>query len=500
MQCVLLSMPLRYRLPILLLLAAVLSMVFFLPQPSVADEGIQGDQPSIKLPNVILIFIDDLGYGDVGFNGATGPRTPHLDKMAEEGMLFTDFYVGCPVCSGSRTALLTGTHYQRLNMDAVLFPNSQRGLHPNEVTIAEMLRAIGYHTTCIGKWHLGHLPPCLPTMQGFDSYYGIPYSNDMWIDPANKLSEKIVLREGITIEQVQKGHKHMNWVPLMRDEEIIEYPADQTTLTKRYTEEAMRFIEAEKEGPFFLYLPHTMVHLPLAVSSTFAGRTERLIWDAIEEVDWSVGQILQAVQRAGIEEQTLIIFTSDNGAAVGSSLPLRSRKGSVYDGGIREPTVMQWKGKIPAGRICREVTASVDLLPTLAFLSGAKLPSQPIDGYNIWPLMEGEPDAKSPHETYCLLHGPGTVRSGKWKYYPWQEGKHHEDRPRKVKNLSNHPVQLYDTVADIGETTNLAPQYPEIVKRLQIAFENHQADLKANQRPAANLERPPGSLSSDRPR
>ena len=292
----------------------------------------------------------------------------------------------------------------------------------------------------------------------------------------------------------------MNWVPLMRDEEIIEYPADQTTLTKRYTEEAMRFIEAEKEGPFFLYLPHTMVHLPLAVSSTFAGRTERLIWDAIEEVDWSVGQILQAVQRAGIEERTLIIFTSDNGAAVGSSLPLRSRKGSVYDGGIREPTVMQWKEKIPAGRICREVTASVDLLPTLAFLSGAELPSQPIDGYNIWPLMEGQPDAKSPHETYCLLHGPGTVRSGKWKYYPWQEGKHHEDRPRKVKNLSNHPVQLYDTVADIGETTNLAPQYPEIVKRLQIAFENHQADLKANQRPAANLERPTGSLSSDRPR
>ena len=235
MQCVLLSIPLRYRLRTLLLLAAVLSMVFFLPQPSVADEGIQGDQPSIKPPNIILIFIDDLGYGDVGFNGATGPRTPHLDKMAKEGMLFTDFYVGCPVCSGSRTALLTGTHYQRLNMDAVLFPNSQRGLHPNEVTIAEMLRAIGYHTTCIGKWHLGHLPPCLPTMQGFDSYYGIPYSNDMWIDPANKLSEKIVLREGITIEQLQKGHKHMNWVPLMRDEEIIEYPADQTTLTKRYT-------------------------------------------------------------------------------------------------------------------------------------------------------------------------------------------------------------------------------------------------------------------------
>jgi len=493
-------LPFTSALPKLLLLAALLSAAGLSPQPTVADEGHRTDRSSKQPPNVILIFIDDLGYGDVGFNGATGPRTPHLDQMATEGMLFTDFYVGCPVCSGSRTALLTGTHYQRLNMDAVLFPNSQKGLHPNEVTIAEMLGAIGYRTTCIGKWHLGHLPPCLPTMQGFDSYYGIPYSNDMWIDPANKLSGQIVLREGITLEQLQSGHKHMNWVPLMRDEEIIEYPADQTTLTKRYTEEAIRFIEAQKEGPFFLYLPHTMVHLPLAVSSAFAGRTERLIWDAIEEVDWSVGQILQAVQRAGIDERTLIIFTSDNGAAVGSSLPLRSRKGSVYDGGVREPTLMRWPGQIPAGSVCREVAASVDLLPTLAYLSGAKLPTLPIDGYNIWPLMEGKPDSKSPHATYCLLHGPGTVRSGKWKYYPWQEGKHHEDRPAKIKNVSTQPVQLYDTVADIGETTNLAKQYPEVAKRLQTAFEKHQAELTKNRRPAATLERPPGSLSPARPR
>ncbi len=500
MTCYLSGIRLGYHLQNLLLLAAVLSTAFFYGKQSIADGDTQIDRPTKYPPNVILIFIDDLGYGDVGFNGATGPRTPNLDKMAEDGMLFTDFYVGCPVCSGSRTALLTGTHYQRLGMEAVLFPNSQKGLHPKEVTIAEMLGAIGYRTTCIGKWHLGHLPPCLPTMQGFDSYYGIPYSNDMWIDPANKLSEQIVLREGVTLEQLQKGHKHMNWVPLMRDEEIIEYPADQTTLTKRYTEEAMRFIEEEKGGPFFLYLPHTMVHLPLAVSSNFAGRTEHLIWDAIEEVDWSVGQIIKTVQRVGIEQKTIIIFTSDNGAAVGSSLPLRSRKGSVYDGGIREPTLMQWTGKIPAGHVCREVAASVDILPTLAFLSGAELPTRPIDGYNIWPLMEGKPNSKSPHDTYCLLHGPGTVRSGKWKYYPWQEGKHHEDRPRKSKYFSNHPVQLYNTVADIGETTNLAKQNPEIVDRLQTAFEKHQADLIKNRRPAAELLRPAGSLSPDRPR
>ena len=451
-------------------------------------------------PNVILIFIDDMGYGDVGFNGASGPKTPHLDRMAAEGMQFTDFYVGCAVCSGSRTALLTGAHYQRLSMDAVLFPHSKAGLHPGEVTIAEMLHEIGYKTACVGKWHLGHLPPCLPTMQGFDSYYGIPYSNDMWIDPANKLANDIVLRENVTLEELQAGHKQMNWVPLMRDEEVIEYPADQSTLTKRYTEEAIRFIKANKEKPFFLYLPHTMVHLPLAVSPAFAGRTGRLIWDAIEEVDWSVGAILEAVAKAGIDKNTLVIFTSDNGAAVGSSLPLRSRKGSVYDGGIREPTVMRWPGKIPAESVCREVVASVDILPTIAYLAGAKLPTRKIDGHNIWPLMHGEAGAQSPHTTYCLMHGPGTVRSGRWKYYPWQEGKHHQDRPQKTKNLTGHPVQLYDTVADIGETTNLAAQNPEIAKRLQAAYDAHVAEIKSNRRPAAGLVRPPGSRSSARPK
>jgi arylsulfatase A-like enzyme len=451
-------------------------------------------------PNVIIIFIDDMGYGDVGFNGATGPKTPHLNRMAEEGMQFTDFYVGCAVCSGSRTALLTGAHYQRLNMKAVLFPHSDTGLHPDETTIAEMLREIGYKTACVGKWHLGHLPPCLPTMQGFDSYYGIPYSNDMWIDPANQLADEIVLRETVTLQELRAGHKRMNWVPLMRDEEIIEYPADQSTLTKRYTEEAVRFIEANKEGPFFLYLPHTMVHLPLAVSPAFAGRTGRLIWDAIEEVDWSVGQILEAVTTANIDKQTLVIFTSDNGAAVGSSLPLRSRKGSVYDGGIREPTVMRWPGQIPAGSICREVTASVDILPTLAHLAGAKLPERKIDGKNIWPLMYGEVGAKSPHAEYCLMHGPGTVRSGKWKYYPWREGKHHEDRPRKAGPLSSDSVQLYDTSADIGETTNLASHYPEVVKRLQAAYDGHVDEIKSNRRKPAKLLRPPGSLSPARPR
>lgn len=449
-------------------------------------------------PNVIVIFIDDMGYGDVGFNGAKGPKTPNLDRMAAEGMIFTDFYVGCAVCSGSRTALLTGCHYQRLTMRAVLFPDSNEGLHPDEVTIAEMLKDVGYKTACVGKWHLGHLPPCLPTYQGFDSYYGVPYSNDMWIDPANKLSPKIVIREGLTIDDLKAGHKRRNWVPLVRGEEVIEYPADQSTLTKRYTEEAIRFIQENKDGPFFLYLPHTMVHVPLAVSEAFKNRTGRLIWDAIEEVDWSVGQVLKAVQAAGIDENTLVLFTSDNGAAVGSSLPLRARKGSVYDGGIREPTVMWWPGTIPAGSVCSEVAATIDVLPTLAGLCGGTLPKRKIDGHDIWPLMSGKPGAKSPHEAYVLMHGPGTVRAGKWKFYSWQERKTGRGAPRGRKP-SPYPIQLYDIVADISETKNLAAEYPEVVKRLKAVYSAHVAEIKANRRPTARMLRPNGARSPARP-
>ena len=449
-------------------------------------------------PNVVIIFIDDMGYGDVGFNGATGPKTPNLDRMANEGTIFSDFYVGCAVCSGSRTSLLTGAHYQRLSMNAVLFPQSTKGLHPEEQTIADMLKDNGYKTACVGKWHLGHLPPCLPTYQGFDSYYGVPYSNDMWIDPANKLAKDLIIREGLTRKEVEAGHKKRNWVPLMRGEEVIEYPADQKTLTKRYTEESIKFINKNKNRPFFLYLPHTMVHLPLAVSKKFENRTDHLIWDAIEEVDWSVGEVLKTIKSLKLDKKTLVIFTSDNGTAVGSSLPLRAKKGSVYDGGIREPTVMWWPGKIPAGIKCKEVAATIDLLPTLAKLSGGKLSGHKIDGKNIWPLMSGKTDATSPHKNYVLMHGPGTVRSGKWKFYPWQEGKGGK-RHDKTRKPSPEPVQLYDTLADIGETKNVASQYPEIVKRMQIAYGSHLTEIKANKRPAQEMKRPTNKPSALRP-
>ncbi len=459
-------------------------------------------------PNIILIFVDDMGYGDVGFNGAAEPKTPELDALAKEGMVFTDFYVGCAVCTGSRTALLTGCHYRRLSMAAVLFPTSKKGLHPDEVTLADMLKTAGYRTACIGKWHLGHLPPCLPADQGFDSYYGVPYSNDMWRDPANRLADAITLREGLSLEEVKQGHTKKNWVPLMRGEEVVEYPADQSTLTKRYTEEAVRIIKEAKnhKAPFFIYLPHTMVHRPLAVSKAFEGRTGTLIGDAIAEVDWSTGEIVRAVKAAGIAEKTLVIFTSDNGAAVGSSLPLRAKKGSVYDGGIREPTLMWWPGRIPASSTCREVAATIDIMPTLARLSGGTLPTRKIDGKDIWPLMTGEPGAKSPHEHYVLLHGPGTVRSGRWKFYPWPEGANRK-RGRKGKNQTppqpaagnRPPVQLYDIVADIGETKNLAGQHPEIVERLAAAYKAHAEEVQKNCRPAAEMTRPPGALAPGRP-
>ena len=474
---------------IALLLSTLFLVIGFSSSSSAAD----------KQPNVILIFIDDMGYGDVGFNGATGPRTPNLDRMATEGMRFDDFYVGCAVCSGSRTALLTGCHYQRLSMRPVLFPDSNEGLHPDEQTIAEMLKGAGYKTACVGKWHLGHLPPCLPTYQGFDSYYGVPYSNDMWIDPANKLSDDLVLREGLTLDEVQAGHRKKDWVPLFRGVEVIEYPANQDTLTKRYTEEAIEFISTNKEGPFFLYLPHTMVHLPLAVSDAFKNRTGKLIWDAIEEVDWSVGEILKSVQEAGIAENTLVIFTSDNGAAVGSSLPLRAKKGSVYDGGIREPTLMWWPGTVPAGSVCHEVAASIDLLPTLAKLSDGELSGRTIDGKDITPLLMGEADAASPHTPYVLMHNAGTVRSGKWKFYPWQERSRGRAAPQGRKP-SPLPVQLYDTRADISETTNLADKHPEVVKELQAAYDAHVAEIEANRRPTMTMPRPEGAHSPSQPK
>jgi len=444
-------------------------------------------------PNIVLIFTDDQGYGDVGCFGAKGFKTPNLDRMADEGMKFTDFYVGCPVCSGSRTALLTGCHYPRVSMGAVLFPGSKIGLHPDEITIAEVLKPLGYATACIGKWHLGHLPPFLPTRQGFDYYFGIPYSNDMTIDPTAKLAADIKLRKGMTIEKIRSEKPIRHEVPLMRGDEVIEYPADQATLTRRYTEEAIGFIRRHRDQPFFVYLPHTMCHGPLAASEEFRGRSERgLFGDVIEELDWSVGEILRALKELNLDEKTLVIFTTDNGAAAGSSLPLRAKKGSLYDGGIRVPCIMRWPGKIPAGKVCSEVAATIDILPTLAGLTGGKVPDdRVIDGKDIWPLMQGQPGAKSPHEAYIVVHGGrAAARSGPWKFYPWPEsaGRRRGAQPPRPKP-EEPPVQLYDLSTDIAETTNVADQHPEVVARLQKLVDAHREDLTKNRRPVGQAGR-----------
>ena len=433
-----------------------------------------------KKPNIILIFADDLGYADVGCYGAKGFKTPNLDRMAKEGARFTSFYTGCSVCSGSRAALLTGRHYQRVGVPPVMFPGNKNGLNTNEITIASLLRRLGYFPGIIGKWHLGHHPLFLPTRRGFNTYFGIPYSNDMAIDPVNaKFAKDAVFREGKTEDVVRKEKAINGKAPLMRGEEVIEYPVDQSTLTKRYTEEAVRFINDHKEKPFFLYLPHTFPHVPLYVSPAFKGRTNTLFGDVMEELDWSVGEVLKTVKDQGLDQKTLVLFTSDNGAHQGSAGILRGKKATMYEGGFRVPCIARWPGKIPAGHVTDEMAATVDMLPTFAKLAGGAAPDdRPIDGKDIRPLLFGEPGAKTPHEHYLFPHNQGALRSGNWKFYPWPEG---GDKKKKEKDKADPPkkgVQLYDLANDISETKNVAAAHPEVVQRLQAVYQKMTEDLK----------------------
>jgi len=416
-------------------------------------------------PNFVLIFADDQGYQDVGCFGSPLIKTPNLDRMAREGMRFTDFYVGAPVCSASRAALMTGCYCDRVSVTGVFFPNrSRRGLHPDEITVAEVLKTRGYATACVGKWHLGDEKPFLPTRQGFDSYFGIPYSNDMSIT-----------RDG------RRGP------PIFRNEEIIEHPAHQATLTKRYTEEGLKFIRANRDRPFFLYLPHTMPHVPLFASEKFKGTSARgLYGDVIEEIDWSVGQILDTLRELGLAENTLVVYTSDNGpwlskgAHGGCALPLRDGKFTTWEGGMREPCIMWWPGKVPAGTTCGEVAATIDVLPTFAKLAGAKVPDDRIiDGKDISPLLFGQEGAKSPHEAYFFRNA--AVRVGKWKL-------HLSGRDTVKKRPDQKFPALYDLSTDIGEDHNVAAEHPEIVQRLTKLIMEHREEIAANRRPAGQVK------------
>ena len=419
-------------------------------------------------PNFVIVFTDDQGYQDVGCFGSPSIKTPNLDKMAAEGMRFTDFYSAASICSPSRASLMTGCYPPRVGITKVLFPNDNIGLNPEELTIADILRQQGYATACIGKWHLGHLPEFLPMNNGFDYYFGIPYSNDMdGVKGRNK---------GLDRAWRLKDYSLWN-VPLMRGEYIIERPAIQTTLIERYTDEAVKFISTNKHKPFFLYLPHTMPHIPLFVSDEFYDGDVKMAYKVtIEQIDSSVGRVLGALKDAGVDKNTLVVFTSDNGPWLsmkhhgGCALPLRDGKFSTYEGGMREPCIMRWPAKIPAGTVCDEVCGTIDLLPTFAKLAGAEIPAdRVIDGKDILLLMQGRPDAGSPHEAYFYYNGNNlqAVRSGKWKL-------------RRAENN----IELYDLEADIGEKINLADKHPEIAKKLSDVMEQFDSELKANARPA----------------
>ena len=430
-------------------------------------------------PNVVIIFCDDLGYADIGPFGQKAFATPNLDRMAAEGRCLTNFHVSSAVCSASRSALITGCYHNRVGIHGALGPGAKIGLQPSEMTIADMLKSRGYATGMSGKWHLGDRPEWLPLAQGFDEYLGLPYSNDMW--PHHP--------------QAKPGAYPK--LPLIDGDRVLDPEVtadDQRQLTTRYTERAVAFIERNKERPFFFYLAHSMPHVPLFVSDKFAGKSGAgLFGDVIQEIDWSVGQVLDALKRAGVDEHTLVLFTSDNGPWLsygdhaGSAGPLREGKGTSWDGGTRVPCVVRWPGKIPAGTRTDTIAMTIDVLPTLAALTGTKLQTQKLDGLNVWPILSGAPDAKNPHEAYATWYARNELQSvtnGHWKLVFPHTYRSAVDMPRATGGIpSNYkPVKLgkmmlYDLTADIGETTDRSAEQPEIVARLSKFADKMRAEL-----------------------
>ncbi|TKJ36062.1 MAG: arylsulfatase [Planctomycetes bacterium B3_Pla] len=441
-------------------------------------------------PNFIVILCDNLGYGDVVCFGSELHRTPNIDRMAAEGMQFTDFYATSGVCTPSRASLMTGCYPRRVNMHvagdggAVLRPVSKKGLNPKEVTIAEVLKSRGYATACIGKWHLGDQLPFLPRRQGFDYYLGIPYSDDM----------------------TQRQGRDWPPLPLMENEKVIEAPADRNLLTKRYTDKAIEFITANKNRPFFVYLPHAMpgsTRAPFA-SKEFRGKSANGPWgDSVEELDWSTGEILRTIKQLGLDERTLVIWASDNGAPrrnppQGLNLPLVGWGYTTAEGGQRVPCIMRWPGRIPAGTTCSELCTMMDLLPTFARLAGAGIPKDRIiDGHDIRPLITGKAGAKSPYAAfyYYYMEQLQAVRSGKWKLYLPLEAKWQNFSGRTKPSHA----ELYDLEADLGETRNLANEHPDVVTRLLALVEKAREDLGDVDRPGKN-QRPAGFVAEPTPR
>ena len=439
-------------------------------------------------PNLVIVFADDLGYGDLGVYGAEHPVTPHLDRLAAQGMRLTDFYVAQPVCSASRAALLTGCYPNRLGITGALGPNATRGLHPEETTLAELCRSRGYATAVFGKWHLGHRPEFLPTRHGFDEFHGIPYSNDMWPFHPDYVDLPPVAAER------KRGYPDL---PVFEGERIVDpqvTPEDQKTFTRTFTERAVAFIEAHRDEPFFVYLAHPMPHVPLFVSEAFEARTGHGLYaDVIAEIDWSVGRIIDTLRRHGLDRRTLVIFTSDNGPWLsygdhgGSAGPLREGKGTTFEGGVRVPCLMWWPGTIPAGSVCREPLMTIDILPTVAGLIGAKLPPRPLDGRDAGALLRGEAGAASPQEAYFFYYHRNdleAVRCGRWKLHLPHRFRSMEGRtpgrggtPGQYDWDRRTGLELYDLAADIGERHDVAAENPEVVARLLGLVEAMRADL-----------------------
>lgn len=470
---------------------AVLALALLAP---LACRAAPDEPAAARPPNVVVVFTDDQGWADVGVQGAEGFATPHLDRLAREGARLTSFYVAQPVCSASRAALLTGCYPNRVGIHGALGPHADFGIADEETTLAELCRSRGYATAIFGKWHLGHRARFLPTRHGFDEFWGIPYSNDMW--PRHP--------------ETPKGYPPL---PLFEGERVVEEDPDQRRFTSEIARRAVDFIERNADRPFLVYMAHPMPHVPIFCSDEFAGRSARgLYGDVIEEIDASVGAVLDALERLGLDDDTLVLFSSDNGPWLsygdhaGSTGPLREGKGTTFEGGVRVPFLARWPGRIPAGLVCDEPAMTIDVLPTVAELIGAELPALPIDGQSIWPLLSGAPGARSPHEAlffYYHRNDLEAVRKGRWKLHFPHGYRSMQGRalgsggiPGKYDYGRRTGLELYDLDADIGESTDVAAEHPEVVASIEALADAMRAELgDALTQAEGSARREPGRIA-----